>query len=92
MRTLWLGVTPAFFMSSPVTVTLDKLQDGQSATIQGLRLTESTAVRLMEMGLFEGSRVKVLRRAPMGDPLEIEIGDYRLSLRKDEACLVDVTL
>jgi Fe2+ transport system protein FeoA len=71
---------------------LDKLKDGQSGTIGGMQLQQSATVRLMEMGLFEGSRVTVLRRAPMGDPMEIQVGDYRLSLRRDEAALVDVTL
>lgn len=75
-----------------MTVTLDKMKDGQSGTILALRQQQPAAVRLMEMGLFEGSQVTVLRRAPMGDPLEIEVGDYRLSLRREEAVLVDVTL
>jgi ferrous iron transport protein A len=73
-------------------MTLDKLKDGQQATVQGLQLGSTAAVRLMEMGLFEGSPVRVLRRAPMGDPLEVQVGDYRLSLRKDEAALVRVQL
>lgn len=71
-------------------MTLDKLKDGQSGTIDGLRHRRASAVRLMEMGLFEGSRVTVLRRAPMGDPMEIQVGDYRLSLRREEAALVDI--
>lgn len=79
-------------MSVAVTLTLDKLKNGQSGTVVALRQSHPAVVRLMEMGLFEGSRVTVLRRAPMGDPLEIEIGDYRLSLRRDEAELVDVSL
>jgi ferrous iron transport protein A len=70
--------------------TLNHLKDGQSGTIGGLRLQQSSTVRLMEMGLFEGSRVTMLRRAPMGDPMEIQVGDYRLSLRREEAALVDI--
>jgi len=46
--------------------------------------------RLMEMGLIEGARVEVLGRAPLGDPLHVRLGDYELSLRSDEAALVDV--
>jgi ferrous iron transport protein A len=69
---------------------LNHLKDGQSGTIGGLRLQQSSTVRLMEMGLFEGSRVTMLRRAPMGDPMEIQVGDYRLSLRREEAALVDI--
>jgi ferrous iron transport protein A len=71
---------------------LDKLKNGESGTVHGLRLKQSSTVRLMEMGLFEGSKVTVLRRAPLGDPMEIQVGDYRLSLRREEAALVDIAL
>ena len=79
-------------MKADKIMTLDKLRDGQSGVVHSLRLDTSAGVRLMEMGLFEGSQVTVLRRAPMGDPLEVQVGDYRLSLRKDEAALVRIQL
>lgn len=66
-------------------MTLDTLKDGQRAVVRGLDHETGIATRLMEMGLFEGVHVTVLRRAPLGDPLEIQVGDYRLSLRRDEA-------
>jgi ferrous iron transport protein A len=47
--------------------------------------------RLMEMGLIEGAVLAVLRRAPLGDPLHIRLGDYELSLRGREAELIDVS-
>lgn len=46
--------------------------------------------RLMEMGLIEGAEVQVVRRAPLGDPLQVRLGDYELSLRTSEAELIDV--
>lgn len=48
--------------------------------------------RLMEMGVIEGTEVQVLRRAPLGDPLHVRIGDFELSLRAAEAALIDVAL
>ncbi len=48
--------------------------------------------RLMEMGLIPGTVVEVERLAPLGDPLEIRIKDYHLSLRKDEAAFLLVEL
>ncbi len=72
------------------TLTLDRLEDGQSGTVHGFRRLGPSGLRLMEMGLFEGSRITMVRRAPLGDPLEIQVGDYRLSLRRDEAALVDI--
>lgn len=46
--------------------------------------------RLMELGLIEGAEVQVLRRAPLGDPMHVRVGDYQLSLRTADADLVDV--
>jgi ferrous iron transport protein A len=66
-------------------MTLDQLKDGEAAVVSRLALEGEAAVRLMEMGLFEGARLTVLRRAPLGDPIEIQLGDYRLSLRQAEA-------
>lgn len=47
--------------------------------------------RLMELGLIEGAEVELLGRAPLGDPIQIRLGDCTLSLRRAEAELVDVT-
>lgn len=48
--------------------------------------------RLMAMGLLEGSTVSVTRRAIGGDPVEVQVMDYALSLRRDEARRVDVRI
>jgi ferrous iron transport protein A len=46
----------------------------------------------MEMGLLEGETIEVVGFAPLGDPMEIRVGDYRLSIRKTEAARVAVSL
>ena len=46
--------------------------------------------RLMEMGLTRGAKFEVLRYAPMGDPIEIRVRGYNLSLRKSEAAEIQV--
>ena len=46
--------------------------------------------RLMEMGLTRGAAFEVVRYAPMGDPIEIRVRGYHLSLRKSEAALITV--
>ena len=46
--------------------------------------------RLLEMGLLEGEEIEVLAFAPLGDPVEIRLRDYRLSLRRSEAARVQV--
>ncbi len=69
---------------------LGHLPGGESAEILHLHMQGEPAVRLMEMGLFEGTRVTLLRRAPLGDPLELQVGDYRLSLRAVDAAQVEL--
>lgn len=44
-----------------------------------------TKKRLLDMGLVRGAKIKVIRTAPMGDPVEFEIRGYRLTLRKNDA-------
>ncbi len=46
--------------------------------------------RLLEMGITPGTKIRLLRAAPLGDPLEFEIRGYRLSLRRSEAERIDV--
>jgi len=64
---------------------------GASCRIVGVR-PGPWSLRMMEMGLIEGAGVRVLRRAPLGDPLQLRVGDYDLSLRLSEAHLVDVII
>jgi ferrous iron transport protein A len=71
---------------------LDQLQCGQRGTITGIQGDDLIMQRLMEMGLLEGEEVEILGFAPLGDPMEIRLGDYRLSLRRTEAARVSVSL
>ena len=71
--------------------TLDQLPVGQRARIQALQGSDSLVQRLFEMGLLEGEEVEVVGFAPLGDPLEIRLQDYRLSLRRTEAARVAVS-
>lgn len=66
-----------------------KLLVGQRAKVVGFRGAEpGYRRRLLDMGLVRGAEFRLVRRAPLGDPVEIEVRGYRLSLRQDEAaCL-----
>lgn len=66
-------------------VTLSSLTPGEQGTITGIASTARVRQRLMEMGLIKGTPVQLIRFAPMGDPIEIRVKGYRLSLRKVEA-------
>jgi ferrous iron transport protein A len=73
-------------------LSLDQLRQGQRALVENLTGDDAVSQRLMEMGLLEGEEVSLLAIAPLGDPLEIRLGDGRLSLRRTEACRVAVRL
>ena len=46
--------------------------------------------RIMDMGITRGTKLKVVKEAPLGDPMEIELRGYHLSLRREDAELVEV--
>lgn len=69
---------------------LDQLRPGQKACVQAIAGEDALVQRLLEMGIFEGEEVEVIGFAPFGDPMEIRVGDYRLSLRRHEAARVSV--
>lgn len=58
---------------------------GQTATVAEIKLPPASRPRLMEMGLLVGTRVELVRFAPLGDPVEIKVRGYNLTLRKHEA-------
>jgi len=68
--------------------TLADLAVGASAIVKKVNAARPLAVRLMELGLVPGTEVTVCRRAPLGDPLELRIRGYSLSIRRTEAANV----
>lgn len=73
-------------------MTLDQMQTGQRGRIESLIGDDVILQRLMEMGLLEGDEIEVVGFAPLGDPMEIRLRDYRLSLRRTEAARICVCL
>ena len=72
-------------------MTLDQLPIGQSAKVAKLNGAPAIKRRLMEMGLTPAATVEAIRRAPMGDPLDVKVRGYHLSLRKEEAAAVEIS-
>ena len=70
--------------------TLADLRPGQKARILGYAATNPIVQRLMHLGLLVGEEVVLTRRALTGDPLEIRLLDYSLSLRRSEAAVLRV--
>jgi DtxR family Mn-dependent transcriptional regulator len=70
--------------------TLRDLKPGQKGKVLKVRTKGETNKRIVEMGVTTGSLVEVERIAPLGDPIEVKVKGYHLSLRKDEAAAIDV--
>jgi len=64
---------------------LASLQVGRSATVCEIKVPPENRGRLLEMGLLVGTLVELVRFAPLGDPIEIKVRGYHLTLRKHEA-------
>jgi ferrous iron transport protein A len=71
--------------------TLDSLRVGGRARVRSVSGDASVRRRLLEMGMCTGVGVEVIRRAPFGDPIELRLRGYSLSLRAEQAALVFVT-
>ena len=71
-------------------MTLDQLKTGQRAVIRSIQGEGPLVQRLMALGLLEGSEISVVRRAIGGDPIEVEVMGYALSLRAEEARRIEV--
>jgi ferrous iron transport protein A len=72
-------------MNDILPATLANLKPGQSGRIQKIDIQGPLKRRLMDMGVLCGEHIEVLKIAPMGDPIEVSIKNYRLSLRINEA-------
>ena len=64
---------------------LTELSLGSTATVAEIKVPSSSQARLMEMGLLVGTPIELVRFAPLGDPVEIKVRGYNLSLRRHEA-------
>jgi Fe2+ transport system protein FeoA len=73
-------------------VTLDKTPPGAAVRIVSMEGSDTVALRLMEMGITPGSAVRVIKSAPLGDPIQICVKNYHLALRRYEARAINVAL
>lgn len=71
-------------------MTLNDVHEGEEAIIVKLHGNGALRQRLMDMGMMRGVRVRVERRAPLGDPIAVRLKGYCLAIRADEARLIDV--
>ncbi len=70
--------------------TLADLSPGQGGIVAGYLRDDAFTQRLMQLGIVEGADIEMIRRAPTGDPIEVRVMGYALSLRRSEAALVRI--
>ena len=70
--------------------TLKQIKPGQTAKVLGIKGEGPLKRRIMEMGITKGVEIQVLKAAPLGDPLEVSVRGYNLSLRKADAENIEV--
>ena len=70
--------------------TLKEVPIGETAKVVKLHGEGAVKRRIMDMGLTKGAKVTVVKVAPLGDPLELNVRGYELSIRKEEAAVVEV--
>lgn len=81
---------PAGCPTSGPTATLATTRIGRGGRVHDVHGEDAISLRLLEMGLTPGVPVRVVAQAPLGDPLEVEVRGYRLSIRRAEAARVAV--
>ena len=76
-------------MSQNLSIPLSDLQPGDEGEVIQVQAQGQIRQRLLEMGFIRGARLRVEKLAPLGDPMELVIKGYHLSLRRDEsACIL----
>ena len=71
-------------------MTLKEVEGGQTVTVKKLQGQGATKRRIMDMGITKGVTVKVEKVAPLGDPIELKVRGYQLSIRKADAEMIEV--
>ncbi len=70
--------------------TLREAKNGETVTVVKLAGTGAVKRRIMDMGITKGCSVYVRKVAPLGDPVEVTVRGYELSLRKEDAQMIEV--
>ena len=73
-------------------MTLNDVPIGKTCTIIRIKNSLSMKQRLIELGFTKGEKVTVIKNAPLGDPVELKIKGYYLSLRKSDLNQIEVTI
>ncbi len=70
--------------------TLREAQNGETVTVTKLDGTGAVKRRIMDMGITKGCSIYVRKVAPLGDPVEVTVRGYELTLRKEDAVMIEI--
>ena len=85
-----MAASPFPEQSRPASSTLADVEPGAGARVSAVDGATALGRRLLDLGFVPGTDVRVVRRAPLGDPVEYELRGYRLCLRRSEALRIHV--
>jgi ferrous iron transport protein A len=71
--------------------TLETVKTGETVSVQKLNGSGALKRRIMDMGITKGTQIYVRKVAPLGDPVEVTVRGYELSIRKGEAEFIEVS-
>lgn len=71
-------------------MTLSEVKAGEQAVVTKLHDNGAVRRRIMDMGITKGTEIKVIKVAPLGDPMELTVRGYELTLRKADADFIEV--
>ena len=71
-------------------MTLKDLKPGQEGIVKSIATVGAMKRRIMDMGITPGVKMRVIKVAPLGDPIEVNVRGYELSLRKEEAQQIEM--
>ena len=73
-------------------VVVSEMKVGTTAKVTAIKASSMIKKRLLAMGLTPGTEIRIVKVAPMGDPIELTVRGYRLSLRKSEASCLEADI
>ncbi len=83
---MFVFLFPAAKSETPARIkNLAELEIGETGRVLEIRAGDTLALHILEIGLVTGAKVRYLRSAPLGDPIQVEVDGFLLSLRKNEA-------
>ena len=71
-------------------MTLDKTKIGETVIVSNINGSSLVKRRIMDMGITKGTKLEIVKLAPLGDPIELKVRGYQLSIRKNDAKNIEI--